>query len=193
MANEKTYCTNKELAIYCGLLVDALVDYFCLSPKRDAGLTTDEYEEVKSELLNLRDKYYNDREDEKERDRRRKTLRGQFEAAMECFNPEVEEADNPYLSDDGNGAELIRFSAADHKRERREAIENAINIITLKAPKCLFVLKTILKNGTDNYKNRCDIILEKALHESKLKPPSSPKTSETPKSTVSQDKSSSGT
>lgn len=187
-----TPCTDKELAIYCSLLVDALVDYSCLSPKRDQGLTTDEFEEVKSELLDLRDKYYNEREDEKERDRRRKTLRGQFESAMECFNPDVEDEENPYLSDDGKGAALVRFSAADHKRERREAIENAINIITLKAPKCLFVLKTILKNGTDNHKNRCDIILEKARQESLSKQPSSPETSETRKNTELQDKSSLG-
>lgn len=65
MTNERKRCTDKELAIYCGLLVDALVDYFCLSPRRDAGLTTDEFDAVKSELLDLRDKYYYEREDEK--------------------------------------------------------------------------------------------------------------------------------
>lgn len=190
---ENQLCSDKELAVYCGLVVDALVDYTCLSPKRDKGLTTDEYDQVKDTLLHLRDKYYYDREDEKERDRRRKTLRGKFEAAMECFNPDVEDEENPYLTDDGRGAALIRASVADSKQDRREAIENAINTIALKAPECLFVLNTILKNGTDNYKNRCDIILEKALHENKSKQQSSPETSETRKNTESQGKSSSGT
>lgn len=167
MTNERTYCTNKELAIYCGLLVDALVDYFCLSPKRDDGLTTDEFEAIKKDLLEVRDKYYNKREDEKERDRRRKTLRGQFEAAMECFNPEVEEAENPYLSDLGDGAELVRSFDVDLRKVDHNAYSAAQMRVKRLAPECWPTMKLIIKNGKDRQKSICTLITAKRLADAK--------------------------
>lgn len=166
MTNERKRCTDKELSIYCGLLVDSLVDYFCLSPKRDAGITTDEYEEVKKDLLEVRDKYYNAINENREKSRRLLTLRGQFEAAMEQF-VWGDESKDEYLSDLGDGAELIRSFDVDLCEEQRKAVDRARKRIFRTSPECWPTMKLIIKNGKDRQKSICTLITAKRLADAK--------------------------
>lgn len=92
---------------------------------------------------------------------------------MECFNPEVEEADNPYLSDLGDGAEQIRSFDVDLSEAERKAVDRARKKIMRKCPECWPVMKLILKNGKDRQKSICTIIQTRRLADAKSRRSSS--------------------